>query len=236
MSTLTTTSYRFSSATKARLQTMAQVRGVSQQDLVDELINREYALYEPDIIPSWVVLSGLDGEIEIPTVDERFSSEEKPRRIFEEEEALRVQIKAMQNAEEAWKEATTPEGALDFLEALRKGELSVVGGKIMVPRRAKTSKTFPEIDIESRKWTYDFGRRSHFDSLSMPNDILDACRIEDQTYGIFSIIDDTTGRIIALRERFRISSGREMQITAKFRQKLAKLKRIRIEYHGEYAD
>lgn len=232
MPELFTTSLRLSAAAKARLKIMAMAQGVSQSEMAEELIDREYALKAGGIIMPWAAISGLEGEVDIPPVNPQFEGEEKPQRILDAEKALRMQLDTIRDAEDAWEAASTPEGALDFVEALKKGDLYVVDGKITVPQKGRTTKAFPLVDLAGRTWIYDLGRRNHFDSLSLPQDIIEACEIEDQTDGCFTIADADSGKIIALRERFRISSGREMQILTKFRPKIAKFKRLRIQYHG----
>lgn len=233
MPDVSTTSLRLSSAAKARLKIMALAQGVSQSELAEELIDREHALRHGGIIQPWVAISGLDGEVDIPQANPKFEEDEKPQRILDAEKALQVQLESVRDAEDAWAAASTPEGALDFVEALKRGDIYVVDGKIAVPKKGRTTKVFPMVDLERRTWLYDLSRRTHLKSLSLPQDIIDSCGIEDQTDGCFTITDDESGKIVALRERLRISSGCELQILAKFRPKIAKLKRLRIEYHGQ---
>jgi len=232
MKGISTTSLRLSSATRDRLKIMALAQGVSQSELAEELIDREHALRSETIIRPWAAIAGTEEDFDFPQINEAYCDEEKPQRILNAEKAMQTQLAIIRNAEDAWEAAKTPEGAREFVEALRKGDISVVGGKVVIHKKAKISKTFPMVDLEKKVWVYDFKKRSHFNSLTLPQDIIEICGIEDQTYGLFTIIDDLTGKIIALKERFRISSGREMQILAKFRSKIEGLQRVRIQYHG----
>lgn len=223
---------RMTDETNERSRIMALAQGISQNEFFCELANREYAHLRPVVLPSWLAISGLEEDVTLPDIDEKYAKEEKPRHIEEQEKKLTLQIARIRDAEDAWKATDTSDGTKDFVESLKNGEISVIDGKIVVQTPAKTTKTFPMINTATKTWIYDFQRRNHFKSLSLPNAIIAACGIEDNTDKIFTITDEDSGKIVVLREKFRISSGREMQIPAKFRSRIEKLNRVRIQYHG----
>lgn len=211
------------------LAALAEMAGNTKSAYVARQLRRIYTEHY-DLLCLMAALSGRD--LRLPDPAREFLDSPKSSEVLAAEEKMRGDLAELTEVEERLAARDLSEGGDDFFAALRRGDLAIVGGKVVATGRTLATRVFADIDIGAATWIHDLTSRKYFKSLNIPEAIKGAHDLRDRSYAIFSLFDGDSGMVLADKRRLRLSSGREIILPVDISGKISKLDRLRVTYHG----